>query len=285
MDDCDIQISIDEGSIDEVIEGEVSSAVDIGNPEIGIGIEGPTDQEIPSQPASESVSVVEKGDPGPPGPEGPPSEVPGPEGPPGPPGGTMVVFNYKIDANSTGQSDPGTGKIRYNHADQHLATAFYVDWITTDGFDAHLFFMLTTPAQEIVIQDKDLANNNQTFKVTGPGILYPDWLELPVEFVTSQGAGYFSHNQLVATLIITPPIPGPPGEQGPPGPVGPDKTFVWVQDVPSNHVEIVHGLNKFPAVTVIDTGGSEVETHVTYVDNNTVIIDLSVSVAWTAHFN
>jgi hypothetical protein len=92
--------------------------------------------------------------------------------------------------------------------------------------------------------------------------------------------------------IGVPGMPGPPGEQGEQGEPGPpgtpgagDKTFIWVQDVPTNHAEIVHGLNKFPAVTVIDTGGSEIETHVAYVDNNTVIIDLSVSVAWTAYFN
>jgi hypothetical protein len=71
MSDCDFEISIDEPSVDKVIEGEVQEATDVGNPEIGIGVENQEPEEIPSPPpVDESVSVGEPGPPGPPGPAG-----------------------------------------------------------------------------------------------------------------------------------------------------------------------------------------------------------------------
>jgi hypothetical protein len=126
----------------------------------------------------------------------------GDPGPPGPPGGSSSVFFYRVDAQGITASDPGAGKVRYNHAVQANATALYVDWLTADGFDAHLFFELAAPAARLVIQDKDLAVNHQIFELTGPGITHPDWFEVPVAFVSSTMGGGFSHNQNVAALLV-----------------------------------------------------------------------------------
>lgn len=134
---------------------------------------------------------------------------PGPPGPAGAPGGSSSVFFYKIDANATGQSDPGTGKLRYNHATQNLATALYVDWITDDGFDAHQFFLRTAATTHVVIQDADLAVNYQEWELTGSPINYPDWFEVPVRFVASSGAAQFTHNTRIAALLITESNPLP----------------------------------------------------------------------------
>jgi hypothetical protein len=127
----------------------------------------------------------------------------GDPGPPGPPGASSSVFFYRIDALSTGASDPGTGKLRYNAAVQADATAFYVDWLTADGFDAHLYFDLVAIGSRLVIQDKDLAVNYQTWEITGPAVNGPDWFAVPVSFVSSSGAGVFSHNQNVAVLLLS----------------------------------------------------------------------------------
>jgi hypothetical protein len=126
----------------------------------------------------------------------------GDPGPPGPPGGSSSVFFYRVDANATAPNDPGAGKVRYNNAVQANATALYVDWLTADGFDAHLFFELAAPAARLVIQDKDLAVNHQIFELTGPGITHPDWFEVPVAFVSSTMGGGFSHNQNIAVLLV-----------------------------------------------------------------------------------
>ena len=126
----------------------------------------------------------------------------GDPGPPGPPGPSSSVFFYKIDAQGTNQSDPGTAKLRYNAADQVSATALYVDWLTADGFDAHLYFDLVSVGTRIVIQDKDLAVNYQVWDLTGPAINYPDWFEVPVRFVSSSGTATFSNNHNVAVLLV-----------------------------------------------------------------------------------
>src|SRR6187455_845843 len=128
--------------------------------------------------------------------------VKGDTGPPGPPGGSSSVFFYRVDAQSTGASDPGSGKLRFNAAIQADATALYVDWLTADGFDAHLYFELVTVASRIVIQDKDLAVNYQVWEITGPAVNGPDWFAVPVAFVSSPMAGGFSHNQNIAVLLV-----------------------------------------------------------------------------------
>jgi len=127
----------------------------------------------------------------------------GDPGPPGPPGASSSVFFYRIDAMSIGASDPGTGKLRYNATTQADATAFYVDWLTADGFDAHLYFDLVSVGSRLVIQDKDLAVNYQVWEITGPAVNGPDWFAVPVSFVSASGSGVFSHNQNVAVLLMS----------------------------------------------------------------------------------
>jgi len=139
----------------------------------------------------------------------------GDPGPPGPPGGSSSVFFYRIDGNATAPNDPGTGKLRYNHATQNLATALYVDWLTEDGFDAHQFFLRTAATTHIVIQDADLAVTYQEFELTGPAVNHPDWFEVPVRWIGATGAGQFSHNTRIAALLIaeSEPLPTAPLHQ------------------------------------------------------------------------
>ena len=158
-----------------------------------------------------------QGSQGPIGPIGPA----GPTGPQGPASPSTSRFPYRFDT-AVGQSDPGTGKLRLNNANPTLATAFYVDWLTSEGFDAHLLFMSSTQSQKIYLQDKDLAANYMEFNQTGPGINYPDWFEVPVQFVFRQpGTLTFTNNQNIAALIVTQGDVGPIGPQGPIGPTGP----------------------------------------------------------------
>ena len=131
--------------------------------------------------------------------------TPGPPGPQGPPGPSSSVFFFKADANSTAQNDPGAGKIRWNTDGQLDATALYVDVLTADGFDVTALFQAMHPPQEFVIQDKDLSQKFQTWSMTAPVILYPDWFEVPVALVASGGPGssVFSQNTNLAVLLIT----------------------------------------------------------------------------------
>lgn len=71
-----------------------------------------------------------------------------------------------------------------------------------------------------------------------------------------------------------------------PGPgTGGDKHFFHEQSTASSAWTVVHGLNKFPSVEVVDSGGSSVEGCVEYVDINTVRIEFSAPFTGKAFFN
>lgn len=60
--------------------------------------------------------------------------------------------------------------------------------------------------------------------------------------------------------VLPPPIGG----------TGDDKNFVHNQNTPTDVWDIIHNLNKYPAVDVVDTGGSAVIPTIRYVDTNTI---------------
>ena len=160
------------------------------------------------------------------------------------------VFYYKVDANSQQVQDPGAGKIRWDVSPQRDATRIVVDWLTADGFDAHIYFKRTLATTQILIQDKDQAETYQVWKLTGVHES-TDWFWIDVEFVEEHGPGgeaNFPHNTNVAVVLLSEGaevipgpagpqgpkgdpgepgpqgpggVPGPPGSQGPPGPEGP----------------------------------------------------------------
>ena len=64
-----------------------------------------------------------------------------------------------------------------------------------------------------------------------------------------------------------------------------DKNFVYVQATSSNIWEITHNLNKYPAVTVVDSGGSVVIGEIVYIDKNNVRITFTSAFSGKAYFN
>lgn len=66
---------------------------------------------------------------------------------------------------------------------------------------------------------------------------------------------------------------------------GADATHVHTQMVAATEWYILHNLNKLPAVTIIDTAGSEVIGDVFYVNLNTVKINLTAAMSGTASLN
>lgn len=64
-----------------------------------------------------------------------------------------------------------------------------------------------------------------------------------------------------------------------------DKTFVYTQAVSSDVWEIQHNLDKYPAVTVVDSGGSVVIGEVVYIDKNNVRITFTSAFGGKAYFN
>ena len=64
-----------------------------------------------------------------------------------------------------------------------------------------------------------------------------------------------------------------------------DKTFVFNQITPSDNWLITHGLNKFPSVSVVDSGGTAVIGNVDYIDENTVRVSFNGSFSGKAFMN
>lgn len=64
-----------------------------------------------------------------------------------------------------------------------------------------------------------------------------------------------------------------------------DKNFVYVQATSSDIWEITHNLNKYPAVTVVDSGGSVVIGEIVYIDKNNVRITFASAFSGKAYFN
>lgn len=67
--------------------------------------------------------------------------------------------------------------------------------------------------------------------------------------------------------------------------VASDKNFVHTQGLASDVWEITHDLNKYPSVTIIDSGGTEVIGNINYIDTSTVSITFSSEFSGKAILN
>jgi hypothetical protein len=66
---------------------------------------------------------------------------------------------------------------------------------------------------------------------------------------------------------------------------GDDKNYVYTQGSPSAIWDIAHGLGKYPAVDVVDTGGSAVIPTITYIDVNNVRLTFGSPTSGKAFMN
>lgn len=66
---------------------------------------------------------------------------------------------------------------------------------------------------------------------------------------------------------------------------GGDKTFRFDQASPATVWNVAHNLGKYPAVSVVDSGGTWVIGDVLYLDINTVRLTFSAAFSGSAFFN
>jgi len=62
-------------------------------------------------------------------------------------------------------------------------------------------------------------------------------------------------------------------------------TFIFEQGVASDEWTVVHNLNRFPSVTVVDSAGNEFFPEVAYQDENTCIIRMNGATTGKAYLN
>lgn len=85
-----------------------------------------------------------------------------------------------------------------------------------------------------------------------------------------------------------PGAPGPQGAQGPQGPpgtAGSDITYTHTQISAQSVWTVNHNLNKYPSVTVVDSGETVVIGDVDYTNANTLTIEFSAAFGGRAYLN
>lgn len=78
---------------------------------------------------------------------------------------------------------------------------------------------------------------------------------------------------------------GDPGPEGPQGPAGTEQTYIFTQVGAIYVWDIIHLLNRYPSVTVIDSGGTEVIPDVTYVSDDEVQLYFANPTSGKAYLN
>lgn len=66
---------------------------------------------------------------------------------------------------------------------------------------------------------------------------------------------------------------------------GEDKTYVYSQVVATKTWDIEHNLNKYPSVSVVDSGNNVVVGEVTYIDKNNVRVNFNAAFSGNAYLN
>lgn len=98
--------------------------------------------------------------------------------------------NYKIDANSTANSQPSNRYLRYNNLTQTSSTSLYISHLNAQDSDIDQILSSIVPGDTLLIKDAGNAANYQKFNVTGsvnPG--NNDYVQVPVGLVNSGGTG------------------------------------------------------------------------------------------------
>lgn len=82
-----------------------------------------------------------------------------------------------------------------------------------------------------------------------------------------------------------PGTPGTPGSPGPPGPPGTQTTYTFTQIAASYLWTITHNLSRYPSVTVIDSGNSEIIPNVVYVSGDEIELHFANPTSGKAYLN
>lgn len=66
---------------------------------------------------------------------------------------------------------------------------------------------------------------------------------------------------------------------------GQDANYVFNQRVPANTWDIAHNMNKFPSVSIVDSGGNLVIGNINYVDRNNIQLTFNGAFSGSAYLN
>ena len=108
-----------------------------------------------------------------------------------------------------------------------------------------------------------------TGKISIPGNLLQPW------FDSGEIKAIYDLLEAYTEVVVDPRIAASPG----------DKTYRHVQLTADTVWLVTHNLNKRTSVSVVDSGGTEVEGDVEYIDDNNVRLTFSAGFSGEAFFN
>lgn len=214
----------------------------------------------------------------------------GATGPAGKPGNTAVSAWYNWVADP--EFPPASGEVRGGEIPPVGQTGILAI-SQVDGEGKNCEFFEVFPGQILLIRDgnaglHELIATDREALLSTPS----NYAAIGYQVVTTDGSSV--HGQLVEVTLYEAlpgdPVSGPPGPQGPPGPPGSgsgsgDISYVHTQ-VPLSAVwVVVHNLGKYPSVTVVDSGGTEVLTDLHYDSFNQVTLTFGAPSSGKAYVN
>ena len=129
-------------------------------------------------------------------------------------GPTAVGFRYDADTTSQTDTDPGAGKLKWNHITQASATQLYVDDLDKSSSDLSAFYNTLQPGDRVRLQKEDDKALFQDWTITSVTDR-TGWFRFNVTLDFS--AGSFSNNDPMVLIFYK---RGYQGNQGPQGPIG-----------------------------------------------------------------
>jgi hypothetical protein len=151
------------------------------------------------------------------GPTGAQGEI-GPTGPEGGFGG--ATFDYAFSTN-TANTDPGTGRLKFNNANFSSATQLYINTTDDDGTVIFSFLQTIDDSTSTIkghfkVSQRDDSNNYAMFAIVNTMTSGGSFFRVPVSYLS--GSTSFAND---LPLTITFARTGDIGDQGPEGPTGP----------------------------------------------------------------
>ena len=150
---------------------------------------------------------------------------------------------------------------------------FIIDSVNGTSLTLPLFFDVSDPVTGLTqttlvdsIMTQDVNPNGTTLTVAGT-------LSVTGAFIASDGKPGNQDQILKSTVTGTQWVDFT------------SSTFVFTQGLAATTWNITHNLNKFPSITVIDTGNTVVTGEYTYIDTNNVTLTFSAGFAGKAYLN
>jgi hypothetical protein len=148
--------------------------------------------------------------------------------------------------------------------------------------------VIVDSASNVVVEIPSLEELNVTVETQETEIEIPDSPEDTEVIIDSTANVIIFPTTGVPGEPGAPGAPGEPGAPGPPGPPGPEgqqTTYTFTQLAPVHLWDIVHNLNRYPSVTVIDSGGSEILPTIIYLDDDHIQLSFDNITSGKAYLN